>query len=113
MFFGISCGLKELIIIILCFTRLDYVFETTSVIRIFLCFSLSPCCCDLLHESFHSLCSSSFSSIELITASVIQGLLMAFLIVDFGIADLHDSSIALVKVSKNMLNLAVPCYTNQ
>ena len=46
---------------------------------------------------------SPFSSIELITASVIQGLLMVFLIVDFGIANLHDLSIALVKVSKNML----------
>ena len=28
---------------------------------------------------------------------------MVFLIVDFGIANLHDLSIALVKVSKNML----------
>ena len=29
--------------------------------------------------------------------------MMAFLMVDFGIANLHDFSIALVKVSKNML----------
>ena len=35
------------------------------------------------------------------TASVIQGLFIAFLIVDFGMASLHDSSTALVKVSKN------------